>query len=386
MRLIIKEFLKSKIIKTKLVSANSLVQNINKDYTKNQKTVLISYITENYNISLCNQPIYHTNIMECQQIVNAFVKKNYVVDICNCIDKNALQIVREKKYDVIFGLGDVFFEVCNNNKEALKIIYATENPPEVSKERELERIEYYYERHGKRVALNRSGAYYREEHFSIADYCITVGETSLYKERDFKTFRVFPIGFINENFRLNRKQGSKKNFLWFGSRGVVHKGLDILTDIFLKRQDINLYICGMNEEEEKLISYRDNIINLGRVDVNSEEFIELSNKCDFVILPSCSEGISTGVLTCMNHGLIPIVQKDTGFNELDNIAYILEDYKIEYIENIINGLIKISDDEIDEKRKKILHYSRQKFNISEFSKEIEVVLDDIIQNSKTKNA
>ena len=121
---------------------------------------------------------------------------------------------------------------------------------------------------------------------------------------------------------LSKKDFSKakEHFLWFGSSGLLHKGLDLLIDIFSKRRDIYLHICGASKKEKDFFDYygpalskSKNIINHGFVDIKSEEFKNIMDQCAFIIFPSVSEGGAPAVLnTIANGGLIPILTKSTG--------------------------------------------------------------------------
>lgn len=56
--------------------------------------------------------------------------------------------------------------------------------------------------------------------------------------------------FNHEEILKNRNINEvKKNFLWMGSLGLIHKGLDLLLEIFNELPDYNLYICGSTKNE-----------------------------------------------------------------------------------------------------------------------------------------
>ena len=84
---------------------------------------------------------------------------------------------------------------------------------------------------------------------------------------------------------------AKKHFLWFGSSGMIHKGLDLLLDIFSKREEIHLHICGPlegNQSFNKLftMSYlKPNIHYHGFVSINSTLFKEAAAKMRFCYFP-----------------------------------------------------------------------------------------------------
>jgi hypothetical protein len=361
-----------------------LIQNINADFTKKQKTILVSYTTtplETYSFLYSRA----TNVIECAQILKILINYDFKIDLINCHDDKNIKLIRDKKYDVIFGFCDPFFEASVNNRHALKIIYLTESSPDWSKEKELERIRYFYKRHHKHVHLTRSGSYYLNRHLKVADYAVMIGNkfnSMSYSEWFNKIYLVSPTGLLNHNYKFiarNYKK-TKKKFVWFGSRGAIHKGLDILVDVFTDLPDLNLFICGLSTHEEGLFNLnKTNIKNLGFVNVNSNEFIDLVNDCSFVILPSCSEGMSTSVITCMNHGLIPIVTRETGI-DLDGFGYYLDDYKVEYVKDVVKRCSLLDDKILEEQHEKVFNYSRKKFNIRNFSSEIDSILSEIIFN------
>lgn len=357
-----------------------VLQNINKDYTKNQKSILIIYLDDNYYNTNVNRN--HTNQIESQQIVKVLSELDFCIDLTSCMNDLALDIIGNKSYDYILGLGDIFYEMCKRNPKAIKILYATENPPWISTPKELERINYFYERTGRKEVITRSNIFYKREHFEDIDFCITLGEIKYYNDCLFKTYRMYPTFLENKKFKLTYRGKCNKNFLWFGSNGAIHKGLDILIDIFKKQKDYNLYICGMSDRDKKIIDWKhNNIINLGRVDVYSEEFIKIINECDYLLFPSCSEATSTAVLTVMRHGVIPIVTEGIGFDSFSDKCILLNDFKKEYIEDLILKQISNDYNEIYDMRNNIIDFTKKKFNITEFTKSFELIMRDIIKQT-----
>jgi hypothetical protein len=378
-----KNFVKNKL--NKFFGKIDLIENINLDLSRNQKRVLISYLNSSFKEDLVSYPVFSTNIFEVNQIIKVFIDLDFVIDVVDCLDYNAFEKVKNKNYDVLFGLGYVFNSMVELSSFSKKILYMTEHHPSFSKEKEMERINYFFERHKKNISVLRSGIYYQENNFDCVDDVIVLGETDLFQKKNYKVHSLKPTGLRNDNYYYLKRDFdiSKKNFLWFGSFGAVHKGLDLLIDIFTNRKDLNLYICGLSDSEEKLfnLSNKTNIFNLGKINVQSELYLELVNKCSFVILPSCSEGMSTSILTCMRHSLIPIVMKDTGFNYLHNMVFLLEDYKINYIENQLNHITSLSDEHIDSLHEKIFSYANENFNLLRFTGNFKSIITDIINQT-----
>jgi hypothetical protein len=377
------------LIFKKNLNESSLVQNINLDLANsNQKKVLISYINDSVFTNYSNNKIFHTNINEVNQILSVFIRKNYSIDIISAIDTKSIKFINNKKYDLIFGFGDVFHFFAKHNPNSIKILYMTENHPNLSYTRENERIDYFFERHRKRISIQRSFKYYKLNHFNYVDYSIILGEIEPFNKYLFPKYNLFPTGMINSSYVFKKREypHTKKSFLWFGSTGAIHKGLDLLIDIFSNRQDITLYICGLQDHERKLLNIpkRSNIKDLGRVNIQSEEFKALVELCSFIILPSCSEGFSTSITTCMRHSLIPIIIKDTGFNRLEDNAIFIENFRIESIEYVINKVISFEDSQIDHLHTKIYLFANKFFTINNFTTNFNSIISDIEDNHESK--
>lgn len=372
MNIKIKNYIKKKVRKY------NMVLNINKDFTKKQKKILIIYV---HNMFISNfKEVYHTQIYEANQIVKAFINRGYEIDVVNVNEDNAFEIIKHNKYDIIFGLGELFYKMSLINEQALKILYLTENHPEFSYKKESERVNYYNKRNHRREAISRTNLYFKDKYFDVCDYVIAMGNVNELQEKRINFYRINPTGLLNTNFEYKAiKEESVKNFLWFGSDGAIHKGLDILYEVFSRRTDVNLYICGLNKSEKKRlrIKERKNIFILDKIDVKSDLFLKLCRKCCWMIYPSCSEAMSTSVLTCMLHGIIPILIKENGFEKIKDNAYFLKGYEVDYIENFILDITKKEITEIEEKRMEIYKFARDEFLLNKFNKNFNIILDEM---------
>lgn len=359
------------------------VLNINFKETSVQKKALVCYQTNCYFKPVDSVVQRRTQPFEIISIINTFIESNYVIDLIDCTESRIPPAIREKKYDLIFGFGESHYIMTNLNPEARSVLYMTENTPEFSYREEKKRLDYYYERHGRRHKIIRSGMFYKKHHFEKPySHVITMGEPELLKEKYPEPFSIFPTGLINSQFKYGFKNHelTRKNFLWLGSLGAIHKGLDLLIDVFKENNDIVLHICGLSDFEKKLLKVPSskNIVNHGYVFVSSDNFLKLVRECSFIILPSCSEGCSTSILTGMLHGLIPVVMKDAGFNRLGDNALFLDSYKIEYLLARITELSNSNPQELSILSRKIYKFALENFTIKSFSKNIRRILKNNI--------
>ena len=256
-------------------------------------------------------------------MLKCFIDMGYCVDVCYLDDYKTTQYIlnsctNDRGYNVIVGQGNLYKKACKLecNRNALKILFVTENFPLVVEKKYAERAEYLKQRHPK-LDINCSPArrgYFDEEIFTISDYAVIM--SSLFNIEPMrayvrKTYQINSNIIFNKQFsfeknaRLEAIKNSKKDFLWFGSFGLVHKGVDILLDTFKDMKDLSIDFYGLASNEISIFNKlkSSNTKDCGRINVQTQHFIDnVVYKHCFMIMPSCSEGMNTSVATCMAHG------------------------------------------------------------------------------------
>lgn len=362
---------------------------------KSQKRVLISYVPiPNFDFN----KITHAQSTHINQIIYAFIKRGFCIDVCYAND--IMQYNRTcKKYDIIFGFGDVYKQACNDNKKSFKIAFITENHPDVVTGKYKERKEYFKRRHPHiniTSSIMRSG-FYDAEQFKFSDAGILMNSAFNalnFKEFGEKLFLVHANSIFNNEYEFIRENVRKsiaphrKSFLWFGSSGLIHKGLDIVIDTFREIPGLTLDVYGMDPKEYSLFDKikAPNTFNRKRINVMSNAFIEeVVMKHNFVIMDSCSEGMSTAIATCMSHGIIPIVSKECGFDVTPCIIQ-LDDNSVEGVKNAIMHTFELSEEEILNMRQECYEYARKNFSLTNFNHEFCEQLDKILIHYNNENA
>ena len=356
-----------------------LLENINCNLVVSQKKVLLCYLDYYQASQALNDKGTHTNYREFFQIMNNLIHLNCVIDVCFCNYDISEQELKDKNYDFIFGFGQAFRKASEYCKNAKKILYMTENPYYISKEREHERINYYEKRMGKKCDFSRTGVYYLDDDIKTADIVVSLGETKYYRIFKKETYRIFPTGLKNESFQFDFSKKEKNKFVLFGAGGIVHKGIDILVEVFAKHPEWTLYMCGgniTNGIEDLAYKVPSNCIDMGYVKVESDEYIKIVEQCVYCLLPSCSEGMSTGLITCMNHGVIPVVTRGNGFDDLENYTEYFEDFHIEEIEKNLIELVKGPMNILEEKAKCVMEYANTEFTLEQYTKRMQEILKE----------
>lgn len=363
------------------------IRNINIDLTKlNQKKALIAY-TSMVGVDIENIP--HANLHHLNQMIYCLVHRDYCIDLCRYDDVDFFEENKATHYDVLIGMGAVYKKFVQQGNVGKKILFLTENDPKVVVEKYNERIVYFMERHPQLSAVRatvRQNCFDREM-ISLSDAVIVMNSdynaSTLY-EACSTIYTINSNALFNSSYHFcieeleKEIEQTKLSFVIFGVNGLIHKGLDILIDVFEKLPECTLNVYGISSKEKHLFEKlsRKNTIDCGSVNVLSDAFIsEVVKKNSFVILDSCSEGMSTGVATCMAHGLIPIVTKETGFIAAPCI-FELPGYKVEDVLNYLkNRILSMNNNEVLRLREATYSFAHENFNICKFTERFNSILD-----------
>ena len=326
---------------------------INVFNTNYNRKVLVSYIIEPFKLE--SIPLSHSAYTECYTVAKIFNELKYNVDVIDWTEKKEVDY---NQYDIIFGMGEVLERVfySENSEKILKISYPTGCSYDYMNGQSSKRILEFYLRHDKIIPQSSRivPGHWPLQH-KLCDLIVVLGNN--FTANTFKEINSNKIKTINSfYFKVHHITISdknidkvKKSFLWFGSCGLIHKGLDLLLDFFNNHSEYILHICGANEDEVKFYEYynkelsgeRANIINHGFVDVNSAYFADILKECCFTILPSVSEGGSPSLVNVIvNGGLIPVAPTITGI-EMFGIASLIIDKKLSY-DDIERKIIEVS--------------------------------------------
>ena len=182
----------------------------------------------------------------------------------------------------------------------------------------------------------------------------------------------------------------RKRFLWFGSAGLVHKGLDLVLEAFAEMPEYHLTVCGpidgekaFQEAYHRELYQSPNIETVGWVDISSPKFRKIVNSCLALIYPSCSEGQSGAVVTCMHAGLIPLISFQSGV-DVHEFGVLLKDCSINEIKDSIRSLADLSVHELKSMARRTWEYARTNHTREKFAEDFRKIID-LITNRLCSN-
>jgi len=365
--------------KTNLV-ATDILEDVFKSNFK--KRVLLSYIQQPFIEGI---KFHHTNYLECYTAAEVFKELGYCVDVVDLFNDDVE--IDFSKYEIVYGLGialeNSFY--CSNPERVLKILYSTGFNPFYSFQASAVQVKKFYLSHG--ILIPESSRVLKSFwtfQYILSDYVIALGNKLVCDS--FKNlnkyikcdnvnafyFDVYDIDIKNKDF-----EKAQKHFLWFGSNGLLHKGLDLVIDIFIERKDINLHICGATKNEIKFWEYYQpflvkskNIINHGFVNIQSDDFKILMEECAFCIFPTASEGGAPALLNVMaNGGLIPIASKTCGI-DIDEIGFVFDELSKDLIELNIDRVLKFDLETLKKMSQVVKENIRSNYTLDHYKKNI----------------
>ncbi len=178
----------------------------------------------------------------------------------------------------------------------------------------------------------------------------------------------------------------RNRFLWFGSGGCVHKGLDLVLEAFAEMPNYHLTVCGpvANEKDFEKAYYRElyetpNISYLGWVDIASKEFERLANTCVGVVFVSASEGGGGSVITCMHAGVIPIVNYEASVDVTDDFGIVLEESSVKTIKEAVHTLANQSEGQLQRMARRAWDFARANHTKERFVEEYRKVIEKILE-------
>jgi glycosyltransferase involved in cell wall biosynthesis len=314
-------------------------------------------------------PFYYgsSNYWQSYQIAQIWRDYGYNVDIINHDNE---EFVPDKDYKFFIAIHTNFERISSFLSEnCTRVFHITEAHWEFNNNAELSRIAELKKRRG--TVLNPRRLTQPNRAIETADCATILGNEftqSTYKFAG-KTLYPLPNNTIiqYESFKNKQFDYCKKNYLWFGNGGLIHKGLDLVLEAFSEMPDYHLTVCGPIKFEADFESEYYNELYCSPnittktndwIDVRSKKFKEILFNCVGLVYPSCSEGQSGSVIQCLQGGLIPIISYECGI-DVDNFGVILKNNTIDSICDEIQYFSSLKSEHLREMSKNSWEYARR---------------------------
>lgn len=279
--------------------------------------VLLSYIIDPFLLrpgdAISNQ---HTHYWESAEIARLFLQRDYAIDV---ISYRNTWFMPKHAYDVFISARTNLQQIAERlNPNCIKIAHLDTAHWVANNRAAYGRLNDLKERRG--IVLHDPKLIEKNWAIEHADIATVLGndytlETYRYAKKPI--YRI-PISTpaVYEWPEDKNFSDCRMNFIWFGSAGFVHKGLDLVLEAFAGLPDHRLTVFAPLEAEPRFCRafHRElyetaNINAYGWIDVESVSFQNQMDNAIGLVYPSCAEGGGGSVLTCMHAGVIPIVTR-----------------------------------------------------------------------------
>jgi glycosyltransferase involved in cell wall biosynthesis len=183
-------------------------------------------------------------------------------------------------------------------------------------------------------------------------------------------------------------EACRRRFLWFGSGGLILKGLDLTLEAFAQMPEFHLTVCGPVSGEEafesaykKELYETPNIETLGWVDIHSDRWDELRRSCAGVVFPSCSEGGGGSVITCVHAGMLPIVTAEASV-DIDPFGVLIQEGTVESVITAVKEAAALSAKELETRTRAGWKYMRSNHSRERFAEEYTKVAQRILDRRR----
>lgn len=326
----------------------------------------------------------HTSNWESKEIACIFTSLGYVVDAISWSDQ---QFVPTNQYDVLFDISINLQRLAPLlDRHTFKILHRTGSAAYYQNRAEMERVKALESRRKVLYSPKRLVAYPDLEWKSmqIADACSLLGSSytlDTYREEFRHKIQLVTVSASKIGSSVKAEQDyvpTKREFLWFFGGGAVHKGLDLLLEVFARCRNYTLNIVGNPDSERDFLKvYAHELTELpniklhGYLKPDSARFKEIAKDVFCFIAPSCSEGVSPAVVTCMQIGLYPIISYDTGVSLPAGCGIYLETCSIEEIESAVLDAYQMSNANLVAQISQTQRYALSQFSKEKFRDEME---------------
>ncbi len=351
-------------------------------------TVLLSYKLEPFLLKP-GEPVqhWHSNFSESLEMAQTFLDLGFEVDVFQF--DNDVYIPSKKNYSFFIDSRWNFERLVPLiNQDCLKIMHIDVAHIIFQNFAEERRLLEVQQRRG--VTLQPRRYEVPNQAIEYADCATVLGNKFTQDTFAYAKKPLYPVPIIapvlypwpvEKDF-----EACRKHFLWFGSYGLVRKGLDIALEAFAQMPDYELTVCGPihGEEDFEKAYYKElydtpNIHTKAWIDIKSPEFTRITSSCLGLIFPSCCEGQCGGVVQCMQAGLIPVISYESGVDVFD-FGVILETSTIEEVKEAVRKVSELPAADLEIMSRKAWEYARTNHTRECFGEKYREAITEIIVN------
>jgi hypothetical protein len=344
--------------------------------------ILLSYLTAPFTQAPGKLPTDpHAGYWECGEIVRLLTERGYDVDI---IDWKNESFIPRKPYKACIDIQKNLKRLSPHLKnDCLKIMHIVSSYAEFQNTQEQKRLNAIKERRGVSLKPRRIDSV--SDNPAFADILEGFGNSTVHATYARFGKQIHPIPeSVSSEFPFPDTKDfaeARKNFLWFGGGGAVHKGLDLILEAWTGLPaELTLHIVGPIKAEDDFMDAYKTELSLpnvfvhsrpktdtsGNMTVDGKPFGTITDSCANLLYFSCSEGTSGAVVQSMHAGLIPIITPESGIYE-DAPTITVSNPTVSKIREEVLRVSQSEPQELKKHAQKVWQYARSRYTKKTFS-------------------
>lgn len=311
---------------------------------------------------------HHAVHWEGRLIARLFQKWGYSITAADYI-RNNQSLAGDFDVALVHAAGgkDYFADLP---KSCLKALYVASANPLMALEAANERRRALNARRGCSLPAQASWVTAARvlDSLAAADRCLLVGTEAVragYPASLREKMRLIPAVFAPvPHAKTAGYVPEAREFLWLGGLNPVHKGVDVLLDVFAGRPEWTLHLVGpivppgggktnarlydhgFIEEYGRELFNLPNIKVHGYLNTASPKFLDIVARCFCFVSPSCSEGVSASCAMAMALGLYPAVSAASGVALPAGCGTTLTACSVEEVEAVLDEARRLPEEEL----------------------------------------
>lgn len=330
----------------------------------------------------------HQNVGQVHELARALAERGYALDVADWFERRP---VLRGAYDLVIDLHprEPALYDAHLASNAKRLSYIGGMNPSWSNAAERGRLEDLRARRGVALEPRRQVPPFPPRRFESFDAMLTFAGTVAI--RTFDEFRLPPVHrLVNNGYEdlvpTPPDRRDPRCFLFLASLGQVHKGLDLLLEVFAARPELTLIVLSRFRQEPDFVdAYRrelfetPNIRAIGFLDVDAPAFRDAQERAGWLILPSCAEAQCGAITVALSLG-IPCVGSEAC--DIDDPEVIrLPGTDLPTLGAVVDDLARRSASEVRARSEASLALARRAYTRSDYARSIRAALDAVLEGA-----
>ena len=331
----------------------------------------------------------HNHFVEGRLLPQVFLDLGYGVDFISHLNH---RFRPRRKYDIFFGSRTYMERIASRlDPGCLRIVHLDTAHWLYNNTAALERLQEVRDR--RHAALPSYTPIEINRAIEAADCATMLGSEFDYETYAFAGKRVFqmpnPMSWEFPWIEGKDFEACRRRFLWFGSSGLVHKGLDIVLEAFAAMPEMHLTVCGPIAQDQHFTRafHRElfetpNIHTHGWIDIASQDFIDVARGTVALVYASCADACCGSVVNCMGAGLIPLVSRAAGVELGPGFGTELEAVSVEAVQAAVRRIAGTSADRLEVEARATWEYAQATHSHDRYKQVLAGIIEQVVAEGR----